>query len=35
VVYQQWRVEPEEGGGASSVDAGPAALGWLRLEYRF
>jgi hypothetical protein len=35
VVYQQWRVEAEEGGDAGAVDAGPAALLWLRLEYRF
>jgi len=35
VVYQQWRVEADDGGDSSSVDAGPAALAWLRLEYRF
>jgi hypothetical protein len=35
VVYQQWRIEAEEGGDEASVDAGPAALGWLRVEYRF
>jgi hypothetical protein len=35
VVYQQWRVEADSGGGSSSVDAGPAALLWLRIEHRF
>jgi len=35
VVYQQWKVEADEGGASSSVDAGPAALAWLRLQYRF
>jgi hypothetical protein len=36
VVYQHWRVEADQGeDGGSSVDAGPAALAWLRLEYRF
>ena len=35
VVYQKWKVEPDEGGDSNSVDAGPAALTWLRLQYRF
>jgi hypothetical protein len=35
VVYQKWRVEPEDGEGSNSVSAGPSALGWLRIEYRF
>jgi hypothetical protein len=35
VVHQEWKVEAGEGGGSSSVDAGPAALTWLRLQYRF
>jgi len=35
VVYQQWRVEADDGNDSSSLDAGPAALAWLRLEYRF
>lgn len=35
VVYQQWRIEAEHGDDKSSVDAGPAALGWVRIEYRF
>ncbi len=35
VVYQQWRVEAEHGGDADTVDAGPAALGWLEVGYRF
>jgi hypothetical protein len=35
VVYQQWRIEAERGGDTSSVDAGPAALGWVRVDYRF
>ena len=35
VVYQQWKVEADDDGGSSSVDAGPAALLWLRVEYRF
>lgn len=35
LVYQQWKVEADEGGDSNSVDAGPAALAWLRLEYRF
>jgi len=34
-VYQQWKVEADDDGGSSSVDAGPAALLWLRVEYRF
>ena len=35
VVYQQWRVKAEHGGQKNTVDAGPAALGWLKIEYRF
>jgi hypothetical protein len=35
VVYQQWRIEAESGGNKDSVSAGPAALGWLRIEYHF
>lgn len=35
VVYQQWRVDADSGGGSSSVNAGPAALLWLRIEHRF
>jgi hypothetical protein len=35
VVYQQWRVEEDDDGPSSSVNAGPAALTWLRVEYRF
>ena len=36
VVYQKWKVEADDDdGGSSSVDAGPAALVWLRCEYRF
>jgi len=35
VVYQKWKVEADQGGDSSSVDAGPAALLWLRLEHRF
>ena len=35
VVYQKWRVEVDDDGGSSSVDAGPAALLVLRAEYRF
>jgi len=35
VVYQQWQVEAEQGGQKNTVDAGPAALGWLKIEYRF
>lgn len=35
VVYQKWRVEEDDDGPSSSVTAGPAALTWLRVEYRF
>ncbi len=34
-VYQQWKVEADDDGPSNSVDAGPAALTWLRVEYRF
>jgi hypothetical protein len=36
VVYQQWKVEPDDDdGNSSTVDAGPAALLYLRIQYRF
>ena len=35
VVYQQWRVEPDAGSGSELASADPAALLYLRLEYRF
>jgi len=35
VVYQQWQTEAEWGDNTSTVDAGPAALAWVRIEYRF
>ncbi len=35
VVYQHWRIEAERGGSTSSVDAGPAALAWIRIDHRF
>jgi hypothetical protein len=35
VVYQKWKVEVDDDGPSSKVSAGPAALTWLRVEYRF
>jgi hypothetical protein len=36
VVYQQWKIEPDDDDALSSkVSADPAALAWLRIEYRF
>jgi hypothetical protein len=35
VVYQQWKVEADDDGPSNKVDAGPSALLWLRVEYRF
>jgi hypothetical protein len=35
IVHQQWRVEEDDDGPSSKVSAGPAALTWLRVEYRF
>jgi hypothetical protein len=35
VVYQKWQVEAEHGGQQSTVDAGPAALGSFKIDYRF
>jgi hypothetical protein len=35
VVYQQWRLEDEDEAMRGTVDAGPSALGWLRIEHRF
>jgi hypothetical protein len=35
MVYQQWKVETDDDGPSSKVSADPAALTWLRVEYRF
>ena len=35
MVYQQWKVETDDDGPSSKVKAGPSALTWLRVEYRF
>jgi hypothetical protein len=36
VVHQEWKVESDDDDGPSSkVKAGPSALTWLRVEYRF
>lgn len=35
MVYQNWKVEPDSGGGSLSESADPAALFYFRLEHRF